>query len=104
MSDSNPRSGEDLAIEDDIEIKEPTMYKVLLLNDDYTTMEFVVMVLEQVFHKNNQEAESIMLSVHNAGKGIAGVYSKEIAETKVAIVHHLARQNEYPLRCEMEPV
>ena len=79
------------------------MYKVLLLNDHYTTMEFVVMVLEQVFHKTADEATQIMLAVHQAGKGVAGLYPKEVAETKVAIVRHLARKDGFPLQCVMEP-
>ena len=79
------------------------MYKVLLLNDHYTTMEFVVMVLEQVFHKTADEAMQIMLAVHQAGKGVAGLYPKEIAETKVALVRHMARKDGYPLQCVMEP-
>ncbi len=79
------------------------MFRVLLLNDHYTTMEFVVLVLEQVFHKSADEAMAIMLAVHQAGKGIAGVYPKEIAETKVAIVRHMARKDGFPLQCEMEP-
>jgi len=84
-------------------VKEPPMYKVLLLNDHYTTMEFVVMVLEQVFHKSAEEAMQIMLAVHQAGKGIAGMYPKEVAETKVAIVQHLARKDGFPLQCVLEP-
>ena len=79
------------------------MFKVLLLNDHYTTMEFVVMVLEQVFHKTADEAMQIMLAVHQAGKGIAGLYPREVAETKVAIVQHLARKDGFPLQCVMEP-
>ena len=79
------------------------MFKVLLLNDHYTTMEFGVMVLEQVFHKNADEAMAIMLAVHQAGKGVAGLYPKEIAETKVAIVQHMARKDGFPLQCVMEP-
>ena len=79
------------------------MYKVLLLNDHYTTMEFVVMVLQEVFHKGADEAMQIMLAVHQAGKGIAGMYPKEVAETKVAIVQHLARKDGYPLQCVLEP-
>jgi ATP-dependent Clp protease adaptor protein ClpS len=84
-------------------VKEPSMFKVLLLNDHYTPMEFVVMVLEQVFHKPTAEAMEIMLAVHNAGKGIAGLYPKEVAETKVAIVQHKARKDGFPLQCVMEP-
>lgn len=84
--------------------KEPDMYKVILLNDDYTSMEFVVLVLETIFHKESAEAQRIMLAVHQQGAGTAGVYTKEIAETKIAVVHHLARQNQFPLKCTMEPV
>jgi ATP-dependent Clp protease adaptor protein ClpS len=84
--------------------KEPPLYKVLLHNDDYTSMEFVVLLLEKVFNKSTPEATRIMLSVHQQGIGIAGVYHKEIAETKVAIVHELAQKNEYPLRCSMEKI
>ena len=79
------------------------MFKVLLLNDHYTTMEFVVMVLEQVFHKTADDAMQIMLAVHKAGKGVAGLYPKEVAETKIAIVRHLARKDGFPLQCVMEP-
>jgi ATP-dependent Clp protease adaptor protein ClpS len=84
-------------------VKEPPMFKVLLLNDHYTTMEFVVTVLEQVFHKTADEAMQIMLAVHKAGKGLAGTYPREVAETKVAIVQHLARKEGFPLQCVMEP-
>ena len=85
-------------------IKEPPLYRVLLHNDDYTTMEFVVMILETVFHKNSTEATRIMLNVHQQGIGIAGVYTREIADTKINVVHDLARRNEYPLRCSMERI
>jgi len=82
--------------------EEPPMYKVLLLNDDYTTMDFVIMVLEVVFHKDNQEATKIMLKIHQEGRGLAGVFTRDIAETKVAIVHDLAHKNEHPLKCSIE--
>jgi ATP-dependent Clp protease adaptor protein ClpS len=85
-------------------LAEPPLYKVLLHNDDYTTMEFVILILEKVFLKTTAEATRIMLNVHNQGIGIAGVYTREIAETKVAIVLDLARKNEYPLLCTMEKV
>jgi len=85
-------------------IKEPSLYKVLLHNDDYTSMEFVVLLLEKIFNKSTPEATRIMLNVHQQGTGIAGVYPKDIAETKVAIVHDLAQKNEYPLRCSMERI
>ena len=82
--------------------KRPSMYKVLLHNDDYTTMDFVVMVLERVFHKSGEEATLIMLNVHEQGLGVAGVYPRDVAETKVILVHDLARKNEYPLKCSIE--
>ncbi len=82
--------------------KKPAMYKVLLLNDDYTPMEFVVHVLERFFSKNRQEATDIMLHVHRRGVGICGVFTYEIAETKVAQVMDFARANEQPLQCTME--
>ena len=83
-------------------LQEPPLYKVLLHNDDYTTMEFVVMVLVTVFAKNSDEATRIMLNVHHQGIGIAGVYTREVAETKVAIVHRLARRHQFPLKCTLE--
>lgn len=83
-------------------VQRPSMYKVLLLNDDYTTMEFVVQVLEKFFSKSAEEATQIMLHVHYKGKGICGFYPHEIAETKVAQVVDYARKSEYPLQCTME--
>jgi len=85
-------------------VKEPPLYKVLLHNDDYTSMEFVILVLETVFHKGTGEATKIMLNVHQQGIGIAGVYTREIADTKINIVHDIARRNEFPLRCSMEKI
>ncbi len=82
--------------------KRPNLYKVLLLNDDYTPMEFVVHVLERFFKKSRQEATSIMLHVHQKGVGICGVYTYEIAETKVGQVTDFARQHQHPLQCTME--
>jgi len=83
-------------------LKKPPLYKVLLHNDDYTTKEFVVQLLQYVFHKEHTAAVQIMLHVHKKGIGVAGVYTYEIAETKVALVENLARQHEYPLKCTME--
>lgn len=83
-------------------LKRPPLYKVLLHNDDYTTKEFVVQVLQYVFHKEHTEAVQIMLHVHRRGIGVAGVYPYEVAETKVALVESLAQQHEYPLKCTME--
>lgn len=91
-----------VATKDWIEVQEPPLYKALLHNDDYTSMEFVVNILENIFHKSPQEATRIMLNVHEKGIGIAGIYTREICETKIALVHELARKNEFPLRCSME--
>lgn len=92
------------ATRDRDEVKEPPLYKVLLHNDDYTSMEFVISILEQIFKKNTSEAAKIMMNVHQDGIGVAGIYTYEICETKAAIVHDLARKSEYPLRCTIEQV
>lgn len=83
-------------------VKRPSLYRVLLLNDDYTPMEFVVLVLERFFQKNREEATQIMLHVHNSGVGQCGVFTYEVAETKVTQVMDFARKNEHPLQCVME--
>lgn len=83
-------------------VVEPPMYKVLLINDDYTPMDFVVEILMTVFNKNLEVASQIMMSVHKQGRGICGVYTYEIAETKTETVHRLAEENGYPLRSTME--
>jgi len=82
--------------------KKPSLYKVLLLNDDYTPMEFVVLILERIFGKNRDEAVQIMLLVHRHGVGICGLFTFEVAETKVAQVIEFARRHEHPLQCTME--
>ncbi len=102
MANSGFRPSEEVDVKERHKTERPHLYKVFLLNDDYTTMDFVVHVLESIFRKNPVEATRIMLHVHHKGKGLAGVYSRDIAETKIAAVHDLARENEYPLRCEME--
>ncbi|BAH75864.1 ATP-dependent Clp protease adaptor protein ClpS [Solidesulfovibrio magneticus RS-1] len=96
------QSGVGLSVED--EVREPRQFKVMLHNDDYTTMEFVVLVLVSVFRKNENEATQIMLNVHNTGVGVCGIYTAEVAELKVSLVHRLAKENGYPLRCSMEEV
>lgn len=83
-------------------IKTPPLYKVFLLNDDYTTMDFVVHILEKIFSKSSVEAAQIMLHVHKNGKGLAGIYSHEVAETKIDTVHQMSAKNGYPLKCSME--
>jgi ATP-dependent Clp protease adaptor protein ClpS len=84
------------------DISEPPLYKVLLHNDDYTTMEFVVHVLMLVFHKSIEQATQIMLNVHQQGIGMCGLYTYEVAETKVETVTRMARENGHPLKCTME--
>ena len=83
-------------------LKEPLQYAVVLHNDDYTTMEFVVEILKRYFHKTEEEAAQVMLQVHQKGKGLAGIYSFEIAETKVMQVHEKARASGFPLKCSVE--
>lgn len=86
----------------DLDLERPKMYRVLLHNDDYTTMDFVIMILMKIFHKNDQEAEIIMWDIHKKGKGTCGVYTHEIAQTKVEQVKRLAKDNQFPLLATME--
>jgi ATP-dependent Clp protease adaptor protein ClpS len=102
MSAERPESAGQIAEKERQETREPALYKVLLMNDDYTTMDFVVHVLERVFHKSRAEATQIMLHVHKRGSGLCGVFTREVAETKVAEVHELAARNKFPLKCRME--
>ena len=92
LVDSNPR------------LDEPKMYQVILHNDHYTTMDFVVAILMKIFHKSAAEATKIMLDVHKKGMGVCGVYTCDIAMTKVAQVHKMAKENEWPLKCTYEEV
>jgi len=94
--------GTGVVIQDKPRTKKPSMYKVLMLNDDYTPMEFVVHVLERFFGKSREEATTIMLHVHRRGVGICGVFTYEIAETKVAQVMDFARRHQHPLQCILE--
>ena len=97
------RGGYDLAVEEARpKVKEPPLYRVVLINDDYTPMEFVVDILEGIFGMERTRATQVMLEVHTKGKGICGVYGFEIAETKVAQVMSIAQQHQHPLLCEME--
>lgn len=102
MSEDKFGYKQDVAEKTRQETKEPPLYRVILLNDDYTTMDFVIYVLETVFHKRPAEATQIMLSVHKKGACVCGFYTREIAETKVARVHQLAAENQFPLKCLME--
>lgn len=88
--------------ESDPEVERPKMYKVLLLNDDFTPMEFVVHVLESYFGMPRHKATQVMLAVHTEGKGVCGVFTREVAETKVAQVNEYSRKNQHPLLCTME--
>jgi ATP-dependent Clp protease adaptor protein ClpS len=96
----NPTTG--VVIKTRPKTRKPSMYKVLMLNDDYTPMEFVVHVLERFFNKSREEATRIMLHVHRRGVGVCGVYTYEVAETKVTQVMDLARQHQHPLQCTIE--
>ena len=91
-----------VAVKERIETKKPKMYKVLIHNDNYSTMEFVVWILTGIFRRNEAEATRIMLHIHKNGMGVAGVYSKEIAESKCRKATELARMNEFPLQCTYE--
>jgi len=92
----------DLELKEDIKIKFPKKYKVFILNDDYTSMDFVVDILMNVFRKSYEEAESIMLEVHKKDKGLCGIYTHEIAQTKVMQVTTKAKDNGFPLKATME--
>jgi len=92
----------ELLIRDEEELKEPKDYVVVLLNDDYTTRDFVVEILKLIFHKNDHEANRIMLNVHHKGRGVVGIYTWDIAHTKAWQVHSIAKDNNFPLRCIVE--
>ncbi len=104
MSDKQLQHNDGLVVQEaKPALKRPTLYKVILLNDDFTPMEFVVVVLERFFYKNREEATRIMLHVHQKGIGICGLFTREIAETKVRQVMLFASQNQHPLQCTLEP-
>tara|TARA_R110002012_G_scaffold187062_1_gene353941 strand:- start:1213 stop:1515 length:303 start_codon:yes stop_codon:yes gene_type:complete len=98
-----PKKQKDILVKDREKLGRPKKYKVVLYNDDYTPMNLVTSILADVFNKGNQEAYSIMMSVHKRGRGVAGVYSKQIAETKVSAAKDIAREHGSPLHCETEP-
>jgi len=98
-----PRIKDKPASKKDEKLKEPEEFKVILLNDHYTTMDFVVEVLMVIFHKSIIDANRIMMDVHKKGRGVVGVYPWDIAATKTEQVHNAARANEFPLRCVLEP-
>ncbi len=100
--DGRSESGTQTLVRPKDVVKEPSFYKVVLLNDDFTPMDFVVHVLQKFFHKNADDANKIMMAVHLQGSGIAGVFSHEVAETKVYVVNDYARKSKHPLKCVME--
>ena len=102
MGQYDPDIRESVSTETMEDVREPSMYRVLLHNDDYTTMEFVVEILMVVFNKTAETATEIMLNVHKKGVGICGVYTYEVAETKVGTVSRLAKEHGFPLKCTME--
>lgn len=107
LSGNTGRGGSDdsatgIDLLDEVETEEPSLYKVLLLNDDYTPMDFVVYVLKTFFKHDDKSAEKIMLDVHKLGSGVAGVYTFEVAETKALQVNQFAKSNKYPLKCIVE--
>lgn len=99
---TQPQTDEQVGSQTRDQTREPPMYRVLLHNDDYTTMEFVVEILMYVFNKSPESAAKIMMNVHQKGVGVCGVYTYEVAETKVNAVHNLASESGFPLRCSME--
>ena len=104
MSTKQPQSNDELVVQESKpRLQKPPLYKVVLLNDDYTPMEFVVIVLQRFFNKSREEATRIMLHVHQKGVGVCGVYSRELAESKVRQVMSFSGENQHPLQCTMEP-
>lgn len=103
MNETYDQYDSDTIIEENIDVNEPKLYHVVLYNDNYTTMDFVVFILENVFHHPNAVAEKIMLDVHQNGKGIAGTYTRDIAETKALQTRNLAKEYKFPLKCVAEP-
>lgn len=95
--------GIDLVQKEEVQLKAPQMYKVLFHNDDYTPMEFVVSMLEQIFHKTREQSTQIMLKVHNEGIALVGIFSSDIARTKLMQVQEMAKLSEHPLKCSIEP-
>ena len=103
MSSTDPEGGSGTLVKKREKTVHPKQYRVILLNDDYTSMDFVVSVLETIFRKSPAEAVQVMLAVHKKGSGLAGIYTKEIAEAKIEAVHNRAKDSGFPLRCTLEP-
>jgi ATP-dependent Clp protease adaptor protein ClpS len=104
MSEGKPTEGNPgVALDERVKVKRPSMYKVLMHNDDYTTMEFVIHALQKFFGKNYDEAHAIMLKIHHEGLGLCGIYTHEVAESKTAKVNKYSRSKGHPLKCTFEP-
>ena len=103
MTNNEKLNVTEVITQEKIELKKPKLFKVILLNDDYTPMEYVVNLIKIVFRKNESEAVNIMLMVHKKGSGVCGIFTKEIAETKVETVLKMAKTDQHPLKCIMEP-
>jgi ATP-dependent Clp protease adaptor protein ClpS len=104
MSDKQPQYLEGPVVQEaKPKLQKPPLYKVLLLNDDYTPMEFVVIILQRFFHKSREDATRIMLHVHQKGLGVCGIFTREVAETKVRQVLNFANEHKHPLKCTLEP-
>lgn len=102
QGDEDSQENLDTGLLEKPEVKEPPFYKVILINDDFTPMDYVTHVLQKFFHKSPEDAQKVMLDVHKTGQGIAGIFSFEVAETKVFLTNNLSKQNKYPLKCIME--
>ena len=102
FNEDQTKEGSELGLLEKVEIQEPSFYKVLLFNDDFTPMDFVTHILKKLYNKSHEEAQKIMLEVHQSGQGVAGVFHFEVAETKVFLTNNLSKQNKYPLKCSME--
>ena len=103
MANNDQSNVTNIITQEKVELKKPKLFKVILLNDDYTPMEYVVNLIKIVFRKNESEAVNIMLMVHKKGSGVCGIFTKEIAETKVETVLKMAKSDQHPLKCIMEP-
>ncbi len=99
---TNDNTQDELKLKPKPRLDEPKMYRVIMHNDHYTTMDFVIEVIMKVFNKSAAEATKIMLDIHKKGKGLCGIYTYDLAATKISIVHRMARQSEYPLKCSYE--
>ena len=103
MSDNYKQISSETLTKTRQKLEKPKLYKVILLNDDYTPMEYVVKLIKMVFSRNEEDAVNIMLMVHNKGSGVCGIFTKDIAETKVFTVLKMAKHDQHPLKCIMEP-